>query len=69
MNIWQIEQARLEPRYRAPSPIAPWPGKHTNKEYQSQGRNAFLQGYAIESCPYYETSTAWENWRKGYKSV
>lgn len=56
---------------QVPSPIAPMPHGAkpiTNKLYTLQGYNAAAAGYSIEQVPYYYSSTAWECWRKGFRS-
>jgi ribosome modulation factor len=50
-------------------PISQMPGKRTNKEYEMQGWNAALAGFAAADCPYFATSTAEKYWLRGFRSA
>lgn len=52
----------------APGSIEQMPGKRTLKEHFTQGWNAAEAGWSIEDDPYLATSSASDNWRKGFRS-
>lgn len=50
-------------------PISQMPGKRSNKEYIMQGWNAAIEGFTIDQCPYYATSTAERLWKQGFRTA
>ena len=47
--------------------ISQMPGKRANKEYVMQGGYAFRSGFQLSDCPYYDTSTTSNLWKKGWR--
>ena len=39
---------------------------NTTRDYFNQRRDARSEGFRLADCPYYSTSTAETQWRKGY---
>lgn len=61
------DQEPVKKETRPRGPVSQMPGRRTNKEYQMQGDNARLAGWDESDNPYYASSTAGEQWAKGWR--